>query len=588
MFVDNVFDSQLNSLTPVLYTSYVCHAAFSRADIPSESNQGLHHVAYRHDGQGGLIEQNTVGAGFGVRANPFKCNQNQEGSWAVGLASWGPSIKDERMVFRTFVDQKTRDVDLSSRTSIVVGNRFKGWACEGQAGPGVGGGGDFHNQIYSVFAGSGNSSGGNLPAQPTAGGGAHHLDFIGTPKKGVRHRAAPHERLGGGARHHTLDGNNNRIADIVFRGSRPTDEDGIIEISYSIVPSVANPSGSTVAVRWFYDEYGHAPENLCTLVATSHGLPSGSNLVGDVPVIPDQIYTVNWDAKGDGVIRGRRLHINGMIILADVPFGPILSPSGIAGLVSWFEADDESTISSGVGGPISQWRDKGGVSGIATSGVFQASGAFQPTFVPSANNGLGGVRFTSLNSEFLFNPSGSPIISNDASTICAIYEPASVISTDTIFSLSEDTPASGTTSREYMNLSAVSGGTSDISLEAQDFSREVAGTGPRVMILSSGAQASKARLLMWTEIAFESTSEVHPSGDTAITDIVASGLVESSGLLNMTFGRFSGAQVSGVYNGAGQYYNGTIYEIAVYDRNLSDTELDRFRQYAESKYNLTV
>lgn len=592
MFVDNVFDSQLNSLSPVMYTSYITESEAAKPDEVTESNHGLHHIPYRSDGTGGLISQEAVGQTLGFRANPFKCNQNQQGTLIPPCPACLPlfeSVKDERIVLRTFVDQKTRDFDLLGTTAIVISSRFAGQACGGSPG----GGGDFTNQFYHKFVGSGNHvGGGNLPDLPTNGGGRHSMQFVGFPFKGTRHRAAVHERHGGGARHSVIDGNGNKIADIVYRGTDTTDIDGVIRIKYSIIPSLGNPSGSTIATRWFWDENSHAPENKCTLVGTSHGSISGDFTAFGITVDSTTAYYVDWQAKGDGVTRGGvagggRLNLNGIIILADIPVGPIGSPSGIEGLVAWFEANDSLTITSGVDGEVSQWLEKGGSTTI--SGIFQETPANQPTLIDSANNGLDGVRFISSNSEYLFG-NESPIISNDASTIMIIYEPNSLTATDTMFSLSQDSPPlSGTiVDIEFLNASVIAGGTSDLLVEAQDLQRRVQQLSSRGMTLASGGETAKARVLMWTEIAFESESFIEPLGATVLTDIITDGLVESTGLQNTTFGRFSGTQIAGVYTGAGQYYDGLIYEVAVYDRNLSATELDQFRVYAENKYTLTV
>jgi hypothetical protein len=159
-----------------------------------------------------------------------------------------------------------------------------------------------------------------------------------------------------------------------------------------------------------------------------------------------------------------------------------------------------------------------------------------------------------------------------------------------MLSISEDVPATGimAVSQDFMNASVVAGGTEDLRLESQDSQRVVQTTGPRTMVLPSGGETGKARLLMWNEIAFEGQGEIHPSGAIAITDVVADGFAECAGLLNMTFGRFSGAQISGVYGGAGQHYDGTLYEVVVYNKNLNEVERDAFRVYAEGKYSLTA
>lgn len=582
MFVDNVYDSVLNGLSPVLYTSYVTHSAVAAGFDANDSNHGLHHAPYRSDGNGGLVSQESASQALGMRANPFKANQNQETFFTGFGRSFYASRKDEGMVLRTFVDQKTRDANLSGRTAIVVSSRWSGQGC----GHPPGGGGDYTNQFYHKFAGSGNVDGGTLPDPPVAGGQAHSLEFIGFPSKNTRHRAAVHERIGGGSRYHTLDGNGDRIADIVFKGVGTTEQEGVIRINYTIIPSVATPTGSFVDVRWFFDTNYHAPETPCTLVDASDTVSaiSGSYTAINIEVQPSgHIYYVDWQAKGDGVTGGNRLLINGMLILASPDFSNITSPSGLDGLVAWYDANDALTVASGANDKVTDWLDI-----VTGSGLTQASASFQPTLVASGNGSLSGIRFDSANSEYLFSSGNSPFGSNDPSTIFIVYEPVSLTSTDTMFSLSEDVSSSGTTSREYMNASVVAGGTSDVLLEAQDLAREAIGSGSRPLVLASGGETSKTRLIAWTEIAFESEGMVFPSGDTDLTDIISEPAVEQTGLLNMTFGRFSGAQVSGVYSNAGQYYDGLLYEIAIYDRKLTPEEVEAFRVYVANKYTLDV
>jgi hypothetical protein len=568
-----------------MYTAYITHAANATPNDANESNYGLQHIPYRPDGSGGLISLEVVGQQLGFRANPFKCNKNQEGSTEPPTPS-GPflveSKKDERIVIRTFVDQKTRDSDLSGKTAIVVATRFAGQLCTSSPG----GGGDFNNQFYHEFVGSGNSIGGGAhPDLPTEGGGAHSMKLIGYPSKGTRHRAAVHERIGGGSRHSVLDGNGDKLADIVFRGTDSTTEDGIIRIKYSILPSVGNPNGSFVATKWFYDVNHHAPETQCTITASSHGSLSGNYTVANIPVASGQIYHLDWDAKSDGVIRGARLLLNGMILLADIQLGAVSSPSGLPGLVAWFEANDSLTITSGVTNHVSEWREKGGSTTI--SGVYQFNSSYQPLLVENSNNNLAGVKFSETNNEFLLG-SGSPISSNDASTIFIVYEPSTLSSIDTIFSLSENVPSSGVKFNiEHMSVSI--SGTSDIVLESQDYIRSVlTNDAARIITLDNGGEINKTRLLVWRDNAFEGEGFIYPSGDSNFTDFIIDGTVESSGLSNTTLGRFSGAQISGVYNGEGQYFDGTIYEVAVYNRELNSTEIDRFRQYVENKYLLDI
>ena len=114
--------------------------------------------------------------------------------------------------------------------------------------------------------------------------------------------------------------------------------------------------------------------------------------------------------------------------------------------------------------------------------------------------------------------------------------------------------------------------------------------------MKGAALANNARIVWWAEDAYRGFGGWHPSGLVPSGTLSSDGLVSPSGLSdpsgttslgNTTAGRFSGAQISGVYSGAGQSFDGIIYEIATYNRSLFALEIDRFVLYASGKYNLT-
>jgi len=572
LFVDNVYDSgSAGGATnePTLWSYYISHAQSESPIDSGDTNHGLRPEAMRLDFNGTLQNVGAAGIVTGFRANPFKMAQNQEGTVPFGTTS----RKDEDIVLRLFANQKSRGINGDGKSSLVCATRFAGQLCTGSPG----GGGDFGNLFYHTFRGSGNASGGNHPNPPTKDGGAHAFEFIGHPAKQVRHRAIPHGQLGGGARLSEIDGNLDRVADIVFRGSSPTAEDGIIRISYSIIPSVANPSGTVVDVRWWHDKNGHLPESPCTLVGTSHGAISGIYAVS-IPISPGDIYYVDWDAKGNGLTRGVMYSLNGQINLDNIELGAITDPTDLSNLVSWFDATDEATITSGVGGDVSQWDDKS----TGLSGMFQPTFGNRPTWSLDGS-GIGRVTFVAANSQFMFS-SGAPITGGE-STILAVYR-LDNNSFSTIFSMSNDTARSGDSSYEYVNITRQFDGT--IDFVDQDWFRQQSPMAERVLTVPSGGESNKTRLLVWRQAAFEGRGTIFPGGQYQETEFTVDGSVEATGLDNTTFGRFSGAQISGVYGDAGAYTDGKIYELAIYNRTLSESEINRFNLYVENKYSLDV
>jgi hypothetical protein len=250
----------------------------------------------------------------------------------------------------------------------------------------------------------------------------------------------------------------------------------------------------------------------------------------------------------------------------------------LSNLVSWFDASDTATITMDGGFNISVWNDK--ATGI--SGVTQSTLALQPTFTNA--DGDDGVRFTRANSEFLFS-SGSPV-TGQSSTIFAVYKPVATTN-GALFSLSNDTPG-GTgdlTTYEYWSGHTVGNAT---ELRDQDGVRQASGIAQRVVILASGGEINKTRLMAWRNVPFEGKGQIFPSGAIQETDISINGSVESDNLSNTTFGRFSGAQIASVYSGATDYWDGILKELVVYDRILSDTEIERFKLYAEAKWTLDI
>jgi hypothetical protein len=572
LFVDNIFDSG----NPTMYADYVVNGGRDIGQFPAtETNHGVTSEQYGHNSDGSLLNRTSAGGGAGAfQANPFKMMQNQ--------ASTGDDSdirKGEGLILRCFVDQKNRDVDLSDITNISASSRYS-VDCQ----TGNGGGGDFGNLHYWKFTGSGTAPLHLEIIKPD--GQQASFGWLGTPTQQIRHRAVVHEKIGGGGRYYELNGSDEKLPNIVFRGFTTTNQDGVVRINYTLQTSASAPSGTNVTVRWFWDDNMHSPERICTFVGTSDGTNSGI-LIADLP-IEDKEYFVDWDARSDGATRNVRINVNGQVSTAVSASTAISDPTELGGLTLWLEANDTTTITSGVGLDVSGWEDKSTASLI--SGVFQPTAASRPNYVFNSNNGNGGIEFIRASGHFLF--ASGAAIGTAAMTTIVIYNPAQTAPKKTMVSFSNDEtfftdgPGLGP---QYSDADHHTMSTSGEFLvtETQDNAHRIIPSAARTLAIPSGS-STDANIIIWRDISFNTRLKLHPGGvaDTGIYEVGNS--VKPSGLSNTTVGRFSGAINSGIYPLAGDYFSGIVYEVATYNRELFDIEIERFIKYAEAKYTLIL
>jgi hypothetical protein len=591
LFVDNVRVDA--SGKPVLWAINMSHAD---TEGTSSSDFGATFTALTLDNNDNFTGVNGFTPNASFMSNPFKMMHNQVGATDDFIA------KPESMVMRMYIDQREREV--VGETRIHCSTRFGGY-CGGQPSANgsvyAGGGGDFNYLVNWDWLGGG------APGYPLGQWGGPASWFFIQGIKEARHRSFPHEKIGGGARSSVLLPDGYKNIDIVYRGSQTTDQSGVMRIFYNLITTSGVPNGTNVSVKWFYDDNLHAPESQCTPVGTSHGAVSGLQVVS-LPADSGTIFYFDWDAQGDGLRYGSRINLNGLVSTSDISLAALNDPTDLGGLTLWLEADDDTTISSGVGDKVSEWRDKSGYTGDgAISGVSQVTADVQPVVAIAANNSLDGMSFDAASGHYLFT-SGAPILYESFTTFM-IFEPNSAGSRQTAFSISADDShetlgpdlPSGTvvTDGEFYSIET-SGDFGSVIMVSQDIYRTEEATAARELPLTSGVEVGNAKLIWWREEGFRGLANFHPNGaypsgleqSTEFSDgmVTPSGLSNASGTIslgNTTVGRFSGAQTSGVYGSAGQYYDGIIYEIAAYNRKLSDIEIDRFVLYASGKYSLS-
>ena len=140
------------------------------------------------------------------------------------------------------------------------------------------------------------------------------------------------------------------------------------------------------------------------------------------------------------------------------------------------------------------------------------------------------------------------------------------------------------TNHEYWTMNTTA---SDVELKDQDAVRVTDGDPQRLMSLTDAGEINKTRMVVWRNLVFEGQGQHFPSGTLEETDFTTDGVVDPLGLSNTTFGRFSGAQISGVYS-PGDYWDGILCELVIYDRILSNSEIERFRLYADARWILEI
>jgi hypothetical protein len=554
LYVDSVSDDRAIQV-PKLIAYYVTSGFDEKIGTIDDTAHGFSSILYQPQGTG-LASFPSIG----FVDNPLKMMVNQLGAGEDVVAA-----KGEGMVIRAHVNQHEKfrsDGEFTAnRTVVSVASRF-GMYC---STPTPGDGGGDANVLFQHTS---------LPSGEFA--------FFAFQKEG-RHRAFPHEKIGGGGRISVVDSNGDKIIGMTVLGVEPSQNvDGAVKINYVLHPTVAHPNGTLINTRFFYDPNGHAPETPCELAGTDVGSISG-NIIFDIIADSGVIHFVEWKAREvlpNGITN---VNLNGVVAVTGVGGGAgiqaLSSPKDIPGLALWLDADDVTTISSGTG--VSSWGDKSGAGVVGA--VTQATSSLQPSYLWGEQNGLNGILFDGSD-DYLF-AEASPVPTHSM-TFMLIYEPKSSMSNKHILSLSNNSgievmPGVPVTSFEW--ASVIANGT-DTVVESQQTSRQLLGTSARTATNTSVAIDSP-HFLHWSEVEFKASTRVD-EGTLVETDFITDGTVFASGLGNTTIGRFTGAQNSGVYSDIGDYANVVVYELAIYSGILNNVDIEAFRLYATNRWGL--
>jgi hypothetical protein len=233
--------------------------------------------------------------------------------------------------------------------------------------------------------------------------------------------------------------------------------------------------------------------------------------------------------------------------------GPISS-----GLVDWFRAD--AGVTADAAGNVSAWADQSGQGHDASQGAL----GLQPLLVNNALNGNPVVRFSGLG-QFL-SIAGQPLTSQQFTIIAVV----------------NDTRASGDGSfREvYSNWGGGNGitsvflGTTGSSPVRARFTDEMGGaTDPLHTQTGFGDISNPATHFIFTGV----------SGASDATIFQNTNLIADKGS-PLSFRDLTTAYHIGSQGGAGEFWQGDMAEILVYNRELSSAELQQDWSYLSQKY----
>ncbi|TFH25769.1 hypothetical protein E4G67_00540 [Candidatus Bathyarchaeota archaeon] len=83
---------------------------------------------------------------------------------------------------------------------------------------------------------------------------------------------------------------------------------GLIGINYEIIPSFTSyPAGTPIAIRFFYEEKGHAPKKIATIKTASSGTISGNRIL--LTAISGVELSVDWDFAADKITTQRDVNL---------------------------------------------------------------------------------------------------------------------------------------------------------------------------------------------------------------------------------------------------------------------------------------
>lgn len=230
------------------------------------------------------------------------------------------------------------------------------------------------------------------------------------------------------------------------------------------------------------------------------------------------------------------------------PFSPSIHNTDI---VLWLDAADTSTIEES-GGAVSQWNDKSGNGNNAT----QSSAPLKPTTNATTRNGYNVIDFDGSNSMTL--PSALYTIPNGPNTVFAV----SVTTLDT-------------TAQRIINMAETN---------STRFSIQYVNVSQRCFFISDD---TAGQVITLDNIVKTNWNIFQGGREGTLMEFSANGAPELSNALANDESGIDSA-VIGSFEGSTDFLNGSIAEIIVYDRYLSDAEKGAVERYLANKWDIGI
>ena len=221
----------------------------------------------------------------------------------------------------------------------------------------------------------------------------------------------------------------------------------------------------------------------------------------------------------------------------------VFSPASISGLTLWFDASNAGSITQS-GGSVSQWKD---LSGYANN-LTQATGSAQPTIQTAAQNGLNTLRFTAANSQKM-----------------SLASLVNVNSAYSIFVVARRGGPAGANNLELFNNSG----------SAQSASLQWYAADDKIYIYDSAGYLGSP----------VEASTAYNQIDANITSASAAINLNGANVASGALTAFPiGAGFDTIGYGDGEYCNGEIAEVILYNSVLAPSDAAALRSYLKTKW----
>lgn len=226
----------------------------------------------------------------------------------------------------------------------------------------------------------------------------------------------------------------------------------------------------------------------------------------------------------------------------------------------WLKADNISGVAGG--GQISEWRDSSGQG----NHVLQATAGNRPTYVASGLNSKPAVNFARASSQFLQSNTGA-FNPGPNYTAFAVFRAASYANWNTIFEMGT------TTNCATFGMRMGNGGVPGVLGH-----RVSCATFPQATGFAAGANQG---YLMTIRFNGSAQTLWMNSGAVNVNNQSTTAVQTGVSVSNNNILRVGATPALGA-----DYFNGEIYEIIVYNTNLSDTQKNLVESYLRTKYGL--